>query len=87
MLVKLTDLPDMQTGSFVLWAFRYGDINKHSYAVGFFKSLEAAKRNAKLEATERGGKYSIVIYTVRGNRLFEIYEIPSPYMKKVLNAT
>lgn len=83
MLIKLTNEPDIQKGYFVLWAFRYGNPEKHSYSVGFYTSLESAKHNAKLEATERGGKYSIVIYQVKGNRLFEIYEIPSPYMEKV----
>ena len=84
MFTKLTDLPDRQQGNFVLWAYRYGSIDRHSYPVGYFTSLEGAKRNAKLEFLRRGGKYSIIIYMVRGNSLFEIYEIQSPYKKDFL---
>jgi hypothetical protein len=43
-------------------AYRWGDLDGHSYSVGEFKTLEEAQKSCVNEQDYRGGKYSVVAY-------------------------
>ena len=43
-------------------AYRWGDLDGHSYSVGKFKTLEEAQKSCVNEQDYRGGKYSVVAY-------------------------
>lgn len=47
---------------FVVQAFRWGDVEKHSYVAGVFSTFELAESAAKKEQDERGGKYECIVY-------------------------
>lgn len=43
---------------YVVEALRYGDRERHSYVVGVYDTLDAAKNAAEAETVDRGGKYT-----------------------------
>lgn len=74
---------------YLVMAHQYGCKQGHIYAVGIYKTLEAATRNAKKEAHERAGKYALYVYETkhpnrtRPQRLKLVLEIKSPYEGKL----
>lgn len=48
--------------TYVVIAYRWGDINQHSYLVAVCDSEFIAKRYADNEAASRAGKYGVWVY-------------------------
>lgn len=48
--------------TYSLHAFRYDDINGHSYPLGSVATFEEAKRLAHHHTEFRGGKYGVAVY-------------------------
>lgn len=69
-----------QSGYYILIAYRYGHREGHSYLVDWCKAIDISKEKAEAEVTERGGKYSVVVFaksTVTG-KFDEVYEAKCP---------
>ena len=47
---------------FVIIAYRWGDVNNHSYLVAVCDSQFIAQRYADNETASRGGKYACFVY-------------------------
>jgi hypothetical protein len=52
---------------FIVIVYRYGDVEKHSYPVGVFSSLDKANKSKHDEETYRGEKYECKIYETNIN--------------------
>ena len=59
---------------YVCVAYRYGHRESHSYVVDICKGIDTAKEAAEKEVTERGGKYSVVVFG-KNNALNEVEEV------------
>lgn len=90
LLVKLTDKNDIQwkKSALLVTANRWSHDDSHSYPIGIFKTMESAKKKAKQEFFDRGGKYGVTIFATKNAsaKLIEIYEIISPYKDKIKGA-
>lgn len=53
----MTPLPTNAKTVYIVEALRYGDREQHSYVLGVWTTLEAAKAAAQEETEYRGGKY------------------------------
>lgn len=53
-------------------AYRYGELDGHSYIIGYFSNKSIAKWHGDIEESWRGGKYSCIIS--------EVEELPSGYI-------
>lgn len=63
-------------------AYRYGDLNGHSYLVGSYPDFESARHAADVECEYRGGKYGVSVCTGQGAGTIEgvierVYHAPS----------
>jgi hypothetical protein len=47
---------------YVVQAYRFGDLNNHSYIAGVYTTKEMAMDRAKFEEDFRGGKYACRVY-------------------------
>lgn len=67
--------------TYSLHAFRYDDINGHSYPLGSAPTFEEAKRLAHHHTEYRGGKYGVAVYgPADGEELPEVlYYSPSSF--------
>ena len=52
---------------YVVIAYRFGDINLHSYIVGAYDSKEEAMKRAIEEEEFRGGKYACIVWKLEKN--------------------
>lgn len=71
-------------GRYVVIAYRFGHREGHSYLVDLCAGIDQAVEVADKEATERGGKYAVVVFAKRRDTgdIDEVYEAKSPYKDK-----
>lgn len=55
------------SGAYIVIAYRYGHRDGHSYLVDICGGIDTAKEAAEKEANERGGKYSVLVFTKQIN--------------------
>jgi len=70
--------------SYVVTAYRWGQRNAHSYVVGAFPELQAAKDCADAYVDYRGGKYAAEVteagpWEEHGEVAKQVYYVESPY--------
>lgn len=75
---------------YIVEAWRWGDKEDHSYVVGCWDNLEAAKRAAMTHAEYRGGKYQCVVQHSKLNEEMPqdwnatiLYQAPMNYMDMI----
>jgi hypothetical protein len=80
------DEPLRTIGSYVVIGYRFGHIEGHSYLIDLCAGIDEAVIVADKEATERGGKYSVVVFAKRADTgdIDEVYEAESPYKNKTV---
>jgi len=69
----------MENVIYVVIARRWGDMETHSYLVGYEDTLEKAKEIAELEYEYRGGKYAGFVYSCpkgirKDEKIKEVYK-------------
>ena len=57
--------------SYLVIAYRYGDLKGHNFPVGCFSSEEIAIENAKQHRLYRSFKYEHLIYRLRVNQPYD----------------
>lgn len=78
------DEPLRTIGSYVVIGYRFGHREGHSYLIDLCEGIDQAVEVAEKEATERGGKYAVVVFAKRKDTgdINEVYEVKSPYKDK-----
>lgn len=66
--------------NYTLIAYRYGHRDGHSYVFDMCNAIDTAKEIAEKEVTERGGKYSVVVFAKheKSGIIEEMYEAKCP---------